>query len=291
MFGHLHIEERGRPARVVDLLGTATIGRTAENDIVLDSDGVSHCHAMLLAQPSGVDLVDLGSTFGTFINAIPAPPDEPVRLADGAQISIGRAALRYLAPRITASIAPLDAARAAPPLAVLHLNTRFLGLDAATPLVAGRHTTLLVWVGAPLPTDEQQSSRPFKLAGTPLATTMALRVRVRAASPFWHVIADQPMLLAERWGSAQIARFEIAARQAERTRLAVRIEQATSGALLQQIVLGMIAHEPNPRQPGRTPLRNRLPGEPLAQVLPICRRCFAPTRAGARFCHHCGAQQ
>src|SRR5205085_12466501 len=95
MFGRLYIEEGERPARMIELAGAVTIGRTADNDIVLESDGVSHCHAMLLAQPEGVILLDLGSTFGTFVDAVQALPDAPMRLPNGAQITIGRALLRY----------------------------------------------------------------------------------------------------------------------------------------------------------------------------------------------------
>src|SRR5215212_4781556 len=98
MLGRLYIEEGERPARMIELTGAVTIGRTADNDIVLESDGVSHCHAMLLAQPDGVTLLDLGSTFGTFVDAVQALPDEPLRLPNGARITIGRALLRYAAP-------------------------------------------------------------------------------------------------------------------------------------------------------------------------------------------------
>lgn len=292
MFGHLQIEERGRPARVVDLIRSATIGRTADNDIVLDSDGVSHCHAMLLTQPSGVDLVDLGSTFGTLIDNVPAPPDEPVRLIDGARIKIGRAALRFLAPRITVDI-PFDrvnAAPSAPPLAVAHLNTRFQGFGADHPLEVGRPAALLVWVGAPIPTDECQSSRPLRLASGHLASQLALEVRVRAVSPAWRVRAEQPTLLAERWGSAQIARYQVTPQRPERTRLTVRVEHGGAGTLLQQVQLGLLAIDCQQRRNGRTPARGHLVEDLPAPRLPLCRSCFAQVRDGARFCHACGAK-
>ncbi|HNP74142.1 MAG TPA: FHA domain-containing protein [Kouleothrix sp.] len=292
MFGHLHIEERGRPARVVDLLGSATIGRTADNDIVLDSDGVSHCHAMLLAQPSGVLLVDLGSTFGTLIDAVPAPPDEPVRLADGAQISIGRAALRYLAPRVTVPMAPLDppGSPQPPPLAAAHLNTRFEGFDADTPLLVGRAATLRVWVGAPLSTDEHQSSRPLKVSSAHLASQLALRVMVRAASPSWHIRAEQPTLLAARWGTVQIARYTLVAARPERTRLAVRVEHTERHTLLQHLTLGVMASDAERLEVrARSPRARVLDDVPPGQ-LPICRQCYAPVRTSARFCPNCGAR-
>ncbi len=102
MFGNVLINEFGRREHIVELTGTLTIGRTAENDIVLADDDISRCHAMLLAQPEGVFLLDLGSTNGTFVNGVPAVQDEPVRLNDGDRISIGPASLRYSAPRPTA---------------------------------------------------------------------------------------------------------------------------------------------------------------------------------------------
>lgn len=292
MFGHLHIEERGRPARVIDLLGSATIGRTADNDIVLDSDGVSHCHAMLLAQPSGVDLVDLGSTFGTYIDAVPALPDEPVRLADGAQISIGRAALRYLAPRITTPMALLepDGARHAPPLTVAHINTRFEGFDADTPLSVGQRVVLKIWVGAPLATDEHQSSRPLKLSSAHLTAQLALRVIVRAASPSWQIVAEQPTLLAARWGTAQIACYTITAMRPERTRLAVRIVHSETHNLLQHITLGVVAGEADQPHIRRSQSRSRAVGDLPAGKLPLCRQCYALVRSDARFCPQCGAR-
>src|SRR6476661_5900160 len=132
MLGRLYIEEGERPARMIELTGAVTIGRTADNDIVLESDGVSHCHAMLLAQPDGVTLLDLGSTFGTFVDTVQALPDAPMRLANGARISIGRALLRFASAPVAISHAPTtnghqngQAARVRPALLAPSLNTRF----------------------------------------------------------------------------------------------------------------------------------------------------------------------
>ncbi len=85
-------------ARTVKLSGAATIGRDRENDIVLDELTVSRCHALLLAWPEGMLLVDLDSTNGSRVNDAPAPPDTPVLLADGDLISLGHVMLRYHAP-------------------------------------------------------------------------------------------------------------------------------------------------------------------------------------------------
>src|SRR5690242_11787043 len=141
MFGRLYIEERGRPERVIELQGAVTIGRSADNDVVIDADGVSRCHAMLLAHSNGVMLLDLGSTCGTVVDTMQALPDEPIALPDGAKLSIGRAILRYAAApgpstssgdcvAISSDNGRAAAARtnAPPRLVVPYLNSRFEGL-------------------------------------------------------------------------------------------------------------------------------------------------------------------
>src|SRR5690349_1024492 len=157
MFGRLYIEEGGRPARMIELAGAVTIGRTPDNDIVLESDGVSHCHAMLFAQPDGVTLLDLGSTFGTFVDTVQALPDEPIRLPNGARISIGHALLRYASAPAPATNGHEPQVR--PRLAAPSLNTRFQGIAPGESLPVGRRLTLLIWVGAPIASDQWQSSR------------------------------------------------------------------------------------------------------------------------------------
>jgi len=94
----LRISGPGGVERIVELVGNITIGRTADNGIVLDDTQVSRCHAMLLVQDGAVLLLDMESSNGTLVNGAPALPDEPVRLADGDVVVIGRALLRYEAP-------------------------------------------------------------------------------------------------------------------------------------------------------------------------------------------------
>ena len=98
------IVESGRSNRIVELRGTTTVGRDRTNDIVLDELTVSRCHAVLFVQPEGIILIDLDSTNGTWVNGIPAPPDEAVPLADGDTITLGRLVAHYYAP--TPMIAP-----------------------------------------------------------------------------------------------------------------------------------------------------------------------------------------
>jgi hypothetical protein len=280
MLGRLYIEEGERPARMIELAGAVTIGRAADNDIVLESEGVSRCHAMLLAQPDGVTLLDLGSTFGTFVDAVQALPDEPLRLPNGARITIGRALLSYAAPAPVARSITSNghAALAADPLlrprlAIPSLNTRFLGITPGEPIQVGRRLTLLIWVGAPIASDQWQSSRSLRWNGD-LGTTLALHVRVRAASLAWAIFAEESTVLAEPWGSARIARYQLLARRPDRTKLAINVERADSHRLVQHMLLGVHAVAPSSAP---------LPG------LEACRSCGALPHAGAKFCPACGS--
>ncbi len=94
----IHIQGGGLGQRTVELAGATTVGRAADNAIVLDDSSVSRTHAMLLVEDDDVLLLDLESSNGTAVNGRPALPDEPVRLADGDVVTIGKIILRYEAP-------------------------------------------------------------------------------------------------------------------------------------------------------------------------------------------------
>jgi hypothetical protein len=293
MFGRLYIEEGERPARIIELLGAVTIGRTPDNDIVLESEGVSHCHAMLLAQPDGVALLDLGSTFGTFVDAVQALPDEPMRLPNGARISIGRAMIRYAAPSAMARAVaatnghePLAAdPRRRPPLALPSLNTRFQGMTSDDPFLVGRRLTLLIWVGAPIASDEWQSSRSLRWNGQ-LRSSLRFHVRVRVASPAWSIVAEEPTMLVEPWGSARIARYHVMARRPDRTKLAISVESADAGGWMQHMMLGVNAVAPLEAPASIPPDHGSAVG--ISPAGAPCRACGAMLSAGAKFCPACG---
>jgi pSer/pThr/pTyr-binding forkhead associated (FHA) protein len=94
----IHIQGAGVSKRTVELAGPTTVGRAADNSIVIEDSSVSRCHAMLLVEDSQVLLLDLESSNGTSVNGRPALPDEPVRLMDGDVVTIGRVILRYEVP-------------------------------------------------------------------------------------------------------------------------------------------------------------------------------------------------
>jgi hypothetical protein len=92
----LHITYSGYVEQGVELTGSMTIGRDISNDIVLAEATISRCHALLLAHAGDVMLVDLESANGTFMNGSQVLPDQPVLLADGDLIRMGRVTARYV---------------------------------------------------------------------------------------------------------------------------------------------------------------------------------------------------
>jgi pSer/pThr/pTyr-binding forkhead associated (FHA) protein len=94
-FPRLHIRLPSGPARTVALADITMLGRDSQNDIVLDEAMTSRYHAMLLAKPEGVILIDLDSTYGTLLNGALVLPDTPVPLEDGDTIALGRVIAHY----------------------------------------------------------------------------------------------------------------------------------------------------------------------------------------------------
>ncbi|HEX5691718.1 MAG TPA: FHA domain-containing protein [Roseiflexaceae bacterium] len=93
-----HVISSSSAARTVEFTDLATLGRTEDNDIVLDDASVSGYHAMLLIEDGEVLLLDMESAAGTSVNGMPASPDELVPLVDGDMVKVGRVLLRYEAP-------------------------------------------------------------------------------------------------------------------------------------------------------------------------------------------------
>lgn len=89
---YVHGLEPGRPA---------TIGRLAENDIIIDNVAVSGKHAQVFSDATGFIIQDLGSKNGIFID------DKPVksrRLNDGDVVLIGKHELLYSTQGLTTQV-------------------------------------------------------------------------------------------------------------------------------------------------------------------------------------------
>src|SRR5262249_50701248 len=93
-------EERGEPVAYLSLAdgteyllfeGVNTLGRRSGNQIVLADAFASGRHAEVRCEPgSAPQVVDVGSTNGTFIAGERLAPNEPVTLADGTVVTMGK---------------------------------------------------------------------------------------------------------------------------------------------------------------------------------------------------------
>ncbi len=72
-----------------------TIGRAADNNLVVTDPTVSSHHAEIRPEGQGYSIVDLGSTNGTFINGQPLVRSVPRRLHPGDTIRIGDLTFMY----------------------------------------------------------------------------------------------------------------------------------------------------------------------------------------------------
>jgi hypothetical protein len=82
-------------SEVVHVLGrkVTTIGRTDDNDIVIDTKFISRHHAQMLAGPNFTVLEDLGSTNGVYVNNRRISKQT---LKDGDQVTIGKTRFRFV---------------------------------------------------------------------------------------------------------------------------------------------------------------------------------------------------
>jgi hypothetical protein len=82
---------------IVHVLGRrTTIGRTPDNDLVIESESVSRHHAVTLQTPGGTVIEDLNSTNGVFVNGQRVSRRV---LSAGDVVTIGTASFRFLVKR------------------------------------------------------------------------------------------------------------------------------------------------------------------------------------------------
>ena len=93
--GLLHVEGDAADAADYALGATARIGRSEENDICIESRGLSRQHAVITATARGFTLRDLESQNGTTVNGALVTEHA---LAEGDVIAVGEARLRFSMP-------------------------------------------------------------------------------------------------------------------------------------------------------------------------------------------------
>lgn len=93
-FGKMILLNPDGPEQEYELAKSSiSIGRATTNDIIIDDEKISRSHAQLLFGEQGVDLVDLKSTNGTWVNG---KRIERAELTPKDTISLGSQKLRYL---------------------------------------------------------------------------------------------------------------------------------------------------------------------------------------------------
>ena len=98
----LIINTPGHPASHVPLTqATITLGRNADNDIVLPAEGVSRHHARLQATSLGWEVVDQGGINGTFVNDRRLRADDATPMTPGERLRIGPYELVLQGPEVT----------------------------------------------------------------------------------------------------------------------------------------------------------------------------------------------
>ena len=72
-------------------------GRHPDGDLVLDDTTVSRRHAEFRVQGTEVQIVDVGSLTGTWVNRVPV---NYATLADGDEVQLGKFRLIFLSPQL-----------------------------------------------------------------------------------------------------------------------------------------------------------------------------------------------
>lgn len=85
--------DRAHPERKFDLKGTTNIGRSRDNQVVLDDPTVSRQHAWIKAEGEEFLIFDIGSANGTFVND--RRIEEPRRLQNGDTVRFGDVELLF----------------------------------------------------------------------------------------------------------------------------------------------------------------------------------------------------
>lgn len=92
------VVERGpNTGQHIPLRDAVTIGRQADNDLVIADDGLSRHHARLAIQGETLVLTDLGSANGTRVNGVPVVGSQTLRPGD--LVELGGTAIRLASER------------------------------------------------------------------------------------------------------------------------------------------------------------------------------------------------
>lgn len=161
------------------------LGRTEDNDIVLAAPGVSRHHARLERVTGGWQVVDLGSTNGTFLEEDRLLPDVPEKWEPHQTLRIGPYFLQWRAGRQAAEHGPIRTYQATTPLS---------DLPGGSPSRSAGHLSVLA-------TPTQADVAPGGIAEIRLdlfnqgTTVDHFRLRLEGLSPAWVTLPPEPLQL------------------------------------------------------------------------------------------------
>jgi hypothetical protein len=93
--------------QLLDISGGGVCGRDPATDIVLEHPTVSRRHVKFNVRGHEVEVEDLGSANGTFVNGRPLEHQKPYLLADGDQLRLGHLQLRVFISPVSGIAQPL----------------------------------------------------------------------------------------------------------------------------------------------------------------------------------------
>ena len=87
----VHVDLPDRGSTVIDLHDgvDVTFGRSRGAVVTVDHASVSRLHARVRRTGDVIELEDLGSRNGTFVNNEPCPPNTPVKIEPGSTLVVG----------------------------------------------------------------------------------------------------------------------------------------------------------------------------------------------------------
>ena len=103
--------------RRIEVDAELVLGRE-DASLTIEDDELSRRHAVIRPREGGIEIEDLGSTNGTYVNGVRI--EGPTRLGGGDTVKLGRTVLRVESPRAAATVAapvPPAAPAAVPPAA------------------------------------------------------------------------------------------------------------------------------------------------------------------------------
>src|SRR6266852_9321737 len=190
-----------------------TIGRTADNQCVVNDDSVSSHHAEMRLLVQGYSIVDLSSANGTFVNEQRLESHVPCTLHAGDLIRLGDATFRYTASDlspITSGVSATPGQASNPPVVAAPFEFTMYGQGVQEEYPYPPRSAVSYYTPAPQqqpytplpplyqPYTPQQSTRPTAAAvGTlnysaPVATPAYALPEAPSRAPVYDASAPQP---------------------------------------------------------------------------------------------------